>query len=116
MRAGLFLVLLLLLFPVYAEEATGEVRAVYYQAGSSVLVDASMLRRPSAARWVDIELRNKQRALVQLPAGMQAKVGDIVAVHLAAPKSIQIAQGQPVRVSRVIAVYPGGTQLALPTQ
>lgn len=114
MRVVLLLALLLAFLPARAEEATGRIRAVYYQAGGSVLVDPKMLRRPSAVRWVDVELENKQRALVQLPAGMEAKVGDIVSVQVAAPKSIQLSQGEPIRVSRVIAVHGGETQLALP--
>ena len=52
----------------HAEDVTGLVRGIYYEASRGVLVDASMLRRPSATRWVDVELADKSRHLVQMPA------------------------------------------------
>jgi hypothetical protein len=110
-----FLALLVASFPLHAQEATGRVRAIYYEAARGVLVDAKMLRRASAVRWVDVELDGKERALVQLPSNLEANVGDIVAVQLASPKSPQIAKGDaPIRVSRVTEVRSRASQLALP--
>jgi hypothetical protein len=118
MRLALsFSVLALLVgsFPLHAQEATGRVRAIYYEAARGVLVDPKMLRRPSALRWVDVELDSKERALVQLPSNMEASVGDIVAVQLASPKSPEIAKvDAPIRVSRVTEVRGRASQLALP--
>jgi hypothetical protein len=110
-----FLALLVGSFPLHAQEATGRVRAIYYEAARGVLVDPKMLRRPSAPRWVDVELDGKERALVQLPSNMEASVGDIVAVQLASPKSPEIAKADPpIRVSRVTEVRARASQLALP--
>jgi hypothetical protein len=101
-----------------AEEATGRVRGVYYEAARGVLVDAKMLRRPSAIRWVDVELTGdhppeRKRQLVQLPSEMNAAVGDVVAVQLGEPKSTQLAQILPaVAVNRAIKVDPQAPQFA----
>jgi hypothetical protein len=78
-----------------------------------------MLRRPAAARWVDVELEGRSgnggRALVQLPASIDAYVGDVVVVQLASPKSIDMARAEPpIRVSRVTEVRARASQLALP--
>ena len=107
-----FLALLVGAFPLHAEEASGRVRAIYYEGARGVLVEPKMLRRPSAVRWADVELDGKRRALVQLPASMEARIGDIVAVQLEAPK--QVAQSEPLRVSRVTEVRVRASQLALP--
>jgi hypothetical protein len=110
-----FLVLLVGSFPLHAQEATGRVRAIYYEAARGVLVDPKMLRRPSAVRWVDVELDGRERALVQLPSNIEAGVGDIVAVQLASPKSPEITKvDAPIRVSRVTEVRSRASQLALP--
>lgn len=109
-----FLALLVGAFPLHAEETTGRVRAIYYEAGRGVLVDPKMLRRPSAVRWADVDLEGRQRTLVQLPSSVDAKVGDLVAVELATPKSVQVAHAEPIRVSRVTEVRARGSQLALP--
>ena len=109
-----FLALLVGSFPLHAQEATGRVRAIYYEAARGVLVEPKMLRRPSALRWVDVELDGKKRALVQLPANMEASVGDIVAVELMTPKPVQAAHAEPIRVSRVTEVRARASQLALP--
>jgi hypothetical protein len=109
-----FLALLIGAFPLHAQEVTGRVRAIYYEAARGVLVDPKMLRRPSAVRWVDVELQSRETALVQLPSTLDAKVGDLVAVQLASPKSIQVAHGEPMRVSRVTEVRTRASQLALP--
>jgi hypothetical protein len=95
-------------FPAWGEEAVGRVRAVYYQAAPGVMVDASMLRRPGAIRWADVDIDgpDKRRALVQLPKEMQASVGDILTVDLAGPKSMALALGEPMSVSRAKAVNP----------
>jgi hypothetical protein len=88
----------------HAEDATGFVRAVYFEAGRGVLVDASMLRRPGAVRWVDVELTDKRRMLVQVPAQLVAEVGDIVGVRLGEPKATALASVQTV--NRVTEVRP----------
>jgi hypothetical protein len=98
--------LFLFLSPANAEEAIGRVRTVYYEATRGVLVDAKMTRRASAIRWVDVEVRGRM-VLVQMPAGLEAGVGDLVAVRLAEPKSNQLAQILPqVAVSRALEVNP----------
>jgi phosphoribosylformylglycinamidine (FGAM) synthase-like enzyme len=92
--------------PANAEEAIGRVRTVYYEAARGVLVDAKMTRRASVIRWVDVEV-NGRMVLVQMPASLNAAVGDVVAVRLAEPKSNQLAQILPqVAVSRVLEVNP----------
>jgi hypothetical protein len=115
MRPFIFLAGLLLaavLSPASAEDATGRVRAIYYQAGPGVLVDAKMLHSPSAIRWADVDVRGRS-VLVQMPAEMNAKPGDLVAVRLAEPKSSQLAQILPeLAVSRAIAIDPQAPQFA----
>ena len=92
MRTLALCLLALLAVPLaHAEETTGFVRAVYYEAARGVLVDASMLRRASATRWLDVELVDKRRALVQLPAHLSAGVGDMVAVQLGEPRTTALA-------------------------
>jgi len=118
MRTALGLALgafLLAALPARGEEVTARVRAIYYEAAGGVLVEPRMLRRPSALRWVDVELVDRSRALVQLPSGLEPKVGDVVAVRLAAPKSL-IAVAEPIRVGRVTEVKARETQLALPAR
>jgi len=107
-----FFALLVGAFPLHAEETYGRVRAIYYEGARGVLLDAKMLRRPGALRWVDVELDGRRRALVQLPSAMDASVGDVVAVQLETPK--QVAQSEPLRVSRVTEVRARASQLALP--
>jgi hypothetical protein len=98
--------LFLFLSPANAQEATGRVRAIYYEAARGVLVDARMSHRPSAIRWADVELQGRS-VLVQMPSGLSAGVGDLVAVRLAAPKSNQLAQILPqVAVSRALEINP----------
>ena len=110
-----FFALLVGAFPLHAEDASGRVRAIYYEGARGVLVDPKMLRRPSAVRWVDVELDGQRRALVQLPYGVDASIGDIVAVELVTPKSIEIARvDAPIRMSRVTEVRSRASQLALP--
>ena len=94
-------------FPVWGEEAVGRVRAIYYQAAPGVMVDASMLRRPGAVRWADVEIdgADKRRALVQMPKQMEASVGDILTVDLAGPKSMALAVGEPMPMNRAVAVH-----------
>jgi hypothetical protein len=88
----------------HAEDATGFVRGIYYEASRGVLVDASMMRRPSATRWVDVELADKSRHLVQMPAQMNASIGDTVGVQLGEPKTMAMAS--LLTVSRVTEVRP----------
>jgi hypothetical protein len=117
MRTALGFILLaclLVSLSARADEVTARVRAIYYQAAGGVLVEPSLLRRPGAARWADIELADRRRALVQLPAGMEARIGDVVAVQLATPKSIDTAE--PMRVSRVTEIKARDTQLAIPAR
>jgi hypothetical protein len=109
-----FLACLLVSLAAQADEVTARVRAVYYQAAGGVLLEPSLLRRPGGARWVDVELADRSRALVQLPAGMEARIGDVVAVQLATPKSI--ATAEPMRVSRVTGIRAPDTQLATPAR
>ena len=88
----------------HAEDVTGSVRGIYYEASRGVLVDASMLRRASATRWVDVELADKSRHLVQMPAQMNASIGDMVGVQLGEPKAMAMAS--LLTVSRVTEVRP----------
>ncbi|HEX6154427.1 MAG TPA: hypothetical protein VFZ54_00285 [Burkholderiales bacterium] len=86
----------------HAEDVTGLVRGIYYEASRGVLVDASMMRRASATRWVDVELADKSRHLVQMPAKLNAGIGDLVAVQLGEPKAMAMAS--VLTVSRVTEV------------
>jgi hypothetical protein len=98
--------LFLFLSPANAQEVTGRVRAIYYEAAHGVLVDAKLTRRPSKIRWADVELAGRM-VLVQMPAGFDPLVGDLVAVRLAEPKSSQLAQILPqVAVSRALEINP----------
>ena len=115
MRTLLCAAFLLTAFPASAEEITARVRAVYYEAAGGVLVEPRMARRATSARWVDVELEDRSRQLVRLPDGLQANVGDLVAVQLAAPKSLAAAY-EPLRLSRVTEVKGRETQLAFPAR
>ena len=98
--------LFLFLSPANAQEATGRVRAIYYEAAHGVLVEAKLARRPTAIRWADVELQGRS-VLVRMPAAFNAGVGDLVAVRLAEPKSSQLAQILPqVAVSRALEINP----------
>jgi hypothetical protein len=101
MRTLVALVLLLLATTALADSG-GIVQGVYYEAARGVMVDARMLRRPGAVRWVDVQLADGRRAMAQLPANLDAKVGDEVMVQLGEPKSIRIAS--VLNADRVIAV------------
>jgi hypothetical protein len=88
----------------------GRVRGLYYEAGRGVLVEAKMLHRPSAIRWADVEVSSR-RILVQLPADMDAALGDVVAIRLGDLKSTQLAQVLPtVAVNRAIEI-PGAASV-----
>ena len=117
MRTALALIcfgLFLFLSPANAAETIGRVRTVYHEAARGVLVDAKLARRASAIRWADVEVQGRMM-LVQIPAGLNAGVGDLVAVRLAEPKSNQLAQILPqVAVSRALEVNP--PQLAGPRE
>lgn len=102
MRTLAGLALFLLAATAFAGDTGGVVRGVYYEAGRGVLVDSSMLRRQGATRWVDVELVDGRRVMAQLPARLQAKVGDEVAVLLGDPKNLSIAS--VLSTDRVIAV------------
>jgi hypothetical protein len=101
-----------------AEEATGRVRGVYYEAARGVLVEAKMQRPLSAARWVDVELDGdlppeRKRQLVQMPADLHVQAGDRVALRLGEPKSTQLAEILPfVAMNRALAVNPQPPQFA----
>jgi hypothetical protein len=110
MRTLAACLLILLAVPAaHAEDVTGLVRGIYYEAARGVLVDASMMRRPSATRWVDVELADKSRHLVQMPAQLNAGIGDLVAVHLGEPKATALAS--VLTVNRVTEVR-GQSRLA----
>src|SRR5262249_53909646 len=75
----------------HAEDASGRVKAVYYETARGVMVDGSMLRPAGATSWVDVELDDQRRVLVQVPRHLRARVGDVVAVQLGEPKSVALA-------------------------
>jgi len=102
MRTLAALLLALLAAPAFAGETSGVVHAVYYEAARGVMVDASILVRPGATRWADVELADSRRIMVQLPAHLRARAGDTVAVQLGDPKSIAVAS--VLSTDRVIAV------------
>jgi hypothetical protein len=105
MRTLVVCLLVLLAVPAaHAEDTTGFVRGMYYEASRGVLVDAGMTHRPSATRWVDVELADKSRHLVQMPAKLKASIGDLVSVQLGEPKTIAMAS--VLTVSRVTDVRP----------
>ena len=83
--------------PSRAEDATGRVRGVFHEAARGVVVDDSMLRKPAAARWADVELDGGQRVLVQVPRGIDARVGDLAVL----------------RDTRILRIVPA-TRLAAP--
>jgi hypothetical protein len=101
MRTLVALVLFLLAAAASADSG-GIVQGVYYEAARGVMVDARMLRRAHAVRWVDVELADGRRAMAQLPPHLDAKVGDEVMVQLGEAKSIRIAS--VLNADRVIAV------------
>jgi hypothetical protein len=106
MRLLLAWVLAAVALTARAEDTVGRVRAVYYEAARGVLVEARMGHPASAARWADVETASR-RLLVQVPAGVPAAPGDLVAVRLADPKTSPLAQILPaVAVNR--AVEAGG--------
>ena len=113
------LALLLFMSALRAEDASGRVRAVYFEAARGVLVDKSMLRTPAANRWVEVELdaaqpENRRRVLVQLPADLHAGVGDLVGVQLAESKVAGLASQLPnLAVNRITNVREQ-SQLATP--
>ena len=101
----------------FAEEASGRVRGVYFEAAPGVLVDASMQRRPFATRWADVEIDGDRaapkRQLVQIPNDMHVTMGDQVTLRLGEPKSTQLAGVMPsVTLNRALAVTPAGPQFA----
>jgi hypothetical protein len=104
MRTLAGLALFLLAATAFGGDTSGIVRGVYYEAARGVMVDAHMLRRPGAVRWVDVELADGRRAMAQLPARLEAKVGDEVTVQVGDPKTISIAS--VLSADRVIAVRP----------
>jgi hypothetical protein len=104
MRTLAGLAFLLFAAAAFAGDTGGIVQGVYFEAARGVMVDARMLRRPGAVRWVDVELANGRRALAQLPAHLEAKVGDEVIVQLGDPKNAQVAS--VLNTDRVIAVGP----------
>ncbi|MGE5641291.1 MAG: hypothetical protein ACM30H_14470 [Clostridia bacterium] len=121
MRAllALFCIAALLYVPAAgAQETTGRVRGILFEAAPGVLVDASMMRSASAARWLDVELDgdvplSRKRQLVLLPRGMEASLGDRVALRLGEPKSTQLAGVLPaVASNRALAVNPQAPKFA----
>jgi plastocyanin len=102
MRTLAGLALFLLAAAAFAADTGGIVHGVYYEAARGVMADARMLRRPGARRWVDVELAGGRRAMAQLPAHLEAKVGDEVTVQLGDPKTTVVAS--VLSADRVIAV------------
>ena len=102
MRTLATLVLVLLAGPAFADETSGVVHAVYYEAARGVMVDASILVRPGARRWADVELADSRRIMVQVPAHLRPRAGDTVAIQLGDPKSIAVAS--VLSADRVVAV------------
>jgi hypothetical protein len=87
--------------PSFAEEATGRVRGVYFEAARGVVVDAGILD-------------GGRRLLVQLPRGIDADVGDRVSLHLGDGKWTQLAADVAVlRNSRITQILPS-SRLASP--
>ena len=102
MRTLAALLLPLFAAAAFAAETEGVVHAVYYEAARGVMVDASILVRPGATRWADVELADNRRILVQLPAHLRPRAGDTVAVQLGDPGSSVVAS--VLSVNRAIAV------------
>ena len=102
MRTLAALLLALAAAPAYSGEAGGVVRAVYYEAARGVMVDASILVRPGATRWADVELADGRRTLAQLPRHLRARAGDTVAIQLGDPKSTAVAS--VLSNDRIVAV------------
>jgi len=101
MRTLAALLLALVAAPAFGE-AGGVVHAVYYEVARGVMVDASILVRPGATRWVDVQLADGRRILAQLPRHLRARAGDSVAIQLGDPKSIAVAS--VLSADRVVAV------------
>ena len=98
--------LVLFFSPANAEEASGRVRAIYYEAAPGVLVDSRFTHRRSAIRWADVEVRGRN-VLAKMPQEVQAGVGERVAIRLADPKSTALAQVLPdVATARALEVVP----------
>ena len=101
-----------------AQDAVGRARGVYFEAAPGVLVDATMLRRPSAPRWVDVEIEGPQapgrtRQLALVPPRTEVAPGDLVSLRLGEPKSSELAQVLPAAsTDRAIAVTPQGPKFA----
>jgi hypothetical protein len=113
-------ILLLLGAPsAQAQEASGRVREVYFEAARGVLVDRSMLRRPDAPRWAEVELdvetpAKRRRVMAQLPGDLQAGAGSRVTVQLAETRITGLAGELPVLAKgRVTGLLPP-SQVASP--
>jgi len=102
MRTVTALALFLLAATASAGDAAGVVHGVYYEAARGVMVEARMLRRPGAVRWVDVELADGRRAMAKLPAHLDARAGDEVTVQLGDPKDTRVAS--VFSADRVVAV------------
>jgi translation initiation factor IF-1 len=101
MRTLAALLLALVAAPALGETG-GVVQAVYYEAARGVMVDASILVRPGARRWVDVQLADGRRVLAELPRHLRVRAGDNVAVQLGDPKSTAVAS--VLSADRVVAV------------
>jgi hypothetical protein len=86
-----FIAALLYMSSAGAQEATGRVRAIYYEAKSGILVDGKMLRTPSARRWADVQLESGRMVLVRAPSDMAVSIGDVVAMELETPRPTGLA-------------------------
>ena len=102
MKAALLLAVCALAaaFAARAEEVSGRVEGVYYEAAPGVFAAASG-REARGRRWVDVDLGGR-KVLARLPDDMRVAPGDRIAVRVGAPKSNQLAHVLPTTtVSRV---------------
>ena len=87
-------------FAARAEEVSGRVEAVFYEAAPGVFASATG-REARGRRWVDVDLGGR-KVLARLPDDMRVAPGDRIAVRVGAPKSNQLAHVLPTTtVSRV---------------
>jgi hypothetical protein len=103
--AGVFLSLS---FGSRAEQATGTVEAVYYEAAPGILQQWRP-RIASRRLWVDVDMDGR-KVLARVPEGMPVSPGRRIAVFLGEPKSMPLAQALPTTtVSRVTAPDPNAS-------
>jgi hypothetical protein len=112
--AAVGLALLAVFSPTTRAEDSGLVQGIYFEAAPGVLSTTAVLNaRADARRWADVELAPdasgaERRVLVEIPPGLEARVGDRVGVELnVRPRSALLRRDAPVqRVGRVTNVQP----------